>query len=578
MRSRKQALPCIALLAATLAAATFGQDSQSAAPVETDESFFFDSVDVNVVNVDVFVTDKQGNRVTGLTSDDFTLYEDGKPVEITNFYAVAKGEPQVEATRTDVVDDAEDADTPSSESPGAASPRVPSSIVPPEDQRLYLVVYFDNLFLRPFSRNKVIDNSRLFLLENIRADDQVMLVTFERSVHIRHPFTSDTRVILDEMDQLRELSAFEPRQRTERRDVVRLIDSSRDPLEARSHVEFYAESLLLDLRTSINALKEIVGSLAGLPGRKALLYISDGIPMTAAEDLFFLIDEKYQQGATSQLAATNYRARRQFNELTALANANRVSFYTIEASGLTAHASLSAEYGHRDTSMISADVVWETNREQPLMVMAEATGGQAVLNTNDFIGAFERIAGDFGNYYSLGYSPVHAVSGRYYKIDVKVNRPGLEVRHRSGYRDKTPESRVSEGTLAALIHGTETNPLDIDLRFERERPSEDRRFLLPTLVEIPLSAVTLVPQGTEYRGSVLVSLGVIDEQGRLSPLHQTPIPITVPEQDIETALRQKFIYEVELEVRPGLQVVAAGVRDEVSGDSSFVRRTVRVGY
>ena len=551
---------------------SFAQQSDGSAVQEPDEGFFFESVDVNVVNVDVYVTDKKGNPVTGLTKDDFSVFENGRPVELTNFYAVAGGEPQVQVAGATDLEPGEEAAVPE-----ASVPIAPLPLVIPEDQRLYLVIYFDNLFLRPFSRNKVIDNSRRFLLDNIREGDEVMLVTFERSLHVRHPFTSDSRRILEAMDELRELSAFEPRQRTERRDVIRLIDSSRDAFEARSHVESYAEAIFHDLGTSIKAVKEIVGSLAGLPGRKALLYVSDGIPMTAAEDLFYLIDEKYQRGTTSQLAAASYRARRQFNELTSLANANRVKFYTLEASGLTAHASLSAEYGQRDTSMISADVMRESNREQPLMVMADATGGQAILNTNDFKSAFERIGSDFGNYYSLGYSPVHAVQGRYYKIDVKVDRPGVEVRHRHGYRDKTPEGRVNDGTRAALIHGAESNPLAIEIRFETEKPSADKSYLLPTLVEIPLSSLTLIPQGNQYRGSARVALGVIGEDGSLSPLHQTSVPIAIPESELDVALTKKYIYEVELRMRPGLQGVAAGVRDDLSGDTSFIRRAVRIG-
>src|SRR5689334_8108116 len=52
---------------------------------------FFESIDVNVVNVEVYVTDRDGKRVQGLTRDDFQVLEDGKPVEITNFYAVSEG-------------------------------------------------------------------------------------------------------------------------------------------------------------------------------------------------------------------------------------------------------------------------------------------------------------------------------------------------------------------------------------------------------------------------------------------------------------------------------------------------------
>ena len=92
------------ILAVCLAAACFGGgtaaaqrgDRKAPAPGQPpaqseNEGFFLDSVNVSVVNVDVHVTDKKGNRVTGLTKDDFEIFEDGRPVAVTNFYAVEGG-------------------------------------------------------------------------------------------------------------------------------------------------------------------------------------------------------------------------------------------------------------------------------------------------------------------------------------------------------------------------------------------------------------------------------------------------------------------------------------------------------
>ena len=97
------------------------------------------------------------------------------------------------------------------------------------------------------------------------------------------------------------------------------------------------------------------------------------------------------------------------------------------------------------------------------------------------------------------------------------------------------------------------------------------------LVRIPIGNVTLVPTQGMHRGSVRIVVGVIDGEGRISPLSQTPVPIDIPEADIATAVQQDFVYEVELLMREGYQVVAVGVRDEVAGDTSFVRQGIRLG-
>jgi VWFA-related protein len=538
--------------------------AQDRSPDEQDDEVFFESIEVNVVNVEVYVTDKQGNRVAGLEKEDFELYEDGRRVEISNFYAVRDGRPVEPVAEA------------SEEKTAIARPPMPLLSVP-EEQRLHLVIYFDNLFLRPFNRNKLIDQVRRFIYERVGRQDSVMLITFDRSIHIRHPFTTDHGAILEELDNLRKLSAFGVQQRTERRDLLRRIDSARSVVEALDHVDFYAKSVDHDLQQSIGSLDEIVGSLAGLSGRKAILYVSDGIPMTPAEDLFFLVDQTYTEDTSAQLMAARYRARRHFNRLTARANTNRVSFYTVEAAGLTSHESLSAEFGQRGTSILEADVMRDANREEPLVLMADRTGGLSVVNTNNFEAAFDRIGADFRNYYSLGYTPTHAVAGRYHDIEVKLKRPGLKVRHRTGYRDKTTETRVNDGTLATLIHGVEKNPLGIHLETGTGRPTEQGRFLVPLVVRIPLGNITLLRQGESHRGKVRVSIAVIADGGGTSSPSQTPLPISIPDDAVEVARQQDYVYEVELLMRRGFHVVAVGVRDDIAGDTSFVRHPVRVG-
>lgn len=544
-------------------------------PTEVEEqSVYFESVEVNVVNVDVYVTDKKGNPVQGLTKEDFEVLEDGRVVEITNFLAVEDGR-TLQAESDGSQEASARREVPAPDPLEDLVRQGPSTL--PEDQRLHLLIYFDNLFLKPFSRNKVIGELENFLSRTLDPGDWVMLVTFERSLHVRVPFTDDWKQLTAGLAEIEMLTGYAEQTATERRSTIQLIDQSRDALEAFSHVDDYAKAIHHDMLLSIDSLKELVGSLGGLPGRKAVLYVSDGIPMTAGEDLFYLIDSTMTNEGSNQFAATPYRVRRELRELTAKANANRVSFYTLEAAGLRSHSSLSAEYGQRQTSIIEADVMWDANHEEPLLQMADDTGGLASLNTNNIAGALDSMQRDFDNYYSLGIAPVHAVIGRSYELEVRLKQPGLTVRHRSGYREKSPETRIHEGTLASLIYGTESNPLAVRLELGSEQPQEKGNYRVPLVVRIPIGKVTLVPTQGLHRGSVRIVVGVIDEEGRISPLSQTPVPIDIPEADLPVAVQQEFVYEVELLMRDGLQIVAVGVRDEVAGDTSFVRQGIRLG-
>ncbi|MEM7356536.1 MAG: VWA domain-containing protein, partial [Acidobacteriota bacterium] len=477
------------------------------------------------------------------------------------------------------------ADVPALEAPEGdepAEPRLrPGRLPVPEDQRLHLVLYLDNQFLRPFNRNRVVRQVREFLRTQIGPQDRVMLITYDRELHRRHPFTSDMQAINDALDETLTLTGAAAAAETERRDAMRRVEQSRTELEAQSHADFYAKSVHHDLGLSIDALKKLVGSLAGLPGRKALLYVSDGIPMTPGEDLFLLVAQRFTSQTTARLQGRRYNSRQRFRDLTAQANANRVTFYTLEAAGLDFHASLSAE--HRGSasatggSNIDIDVLRDSNNQQALQMMAFETGGLATFNSNNIAGALGRMASDFGSYYSLGYQPGLREEGRYHKIEVKVKRKGLQVRHRSGYRDKTAETQVAEGTLASLFYGWEKNSLGVVLQAAKGQRQDDGNFVVPLEVRIPLGNVTFVPQETLHLGQLQISVAVIDEEGRVSSVQQTPVPIEIPDAHIATARQQSFVYEVSLIMREGYQEVAVGVRDEFPGETSFVRLPVWAG-
>ena len=132
-------------LALSLAAGLLPGLAQAQAPAEETEQTFFESIDVNVVNVEVYVTDRDGRRVQGLTRDDFQVLEDGKPVEITNFYAMsADTDGQVSQPAAPVEAGEETAEEPA---PAQAAPA---------DQRLYLAIFLDNRSLLPSSRNHIL--------------------------------------------------------------------------------------------------------------------------------------------------------------------------------------------------------------------------------------------------------------------------------------------------------------------------------------------------------------------------------------------------------------------------------------
>jgi VWFA-related protein len=524
-------------------------------------------VNVNVVNVDVYVTDKSGKRIQGLTKDDFEIYENGKKVGITNFYAVDGGKARM------IGDEPVPAAASAPAKPGP--PGSPAAALP-EDQRLRLVVYIDNFNLHPFNRNRVMRELRAFLGNKLSREDQVMLVTYDRELHVRRTFTSDPGLINDALVELEKISAQAVHADSERRDALRNIEDARSVTEAQGYARSYAQSTFNDLSFSIDALKEMVGSLAGMPGRKAVLYVSDGLQMIAGQDVYYAVQSKFGEQATGLTESMQFDTSRRFTELTATANANRVTFYTIDAAGLRVYSSISAE-NQTAGQGVYVDSIQISNLQAPLQMLAEKTGGVAIINANQVGPHLEKLAQDFGTYYSLGYTPPHYGDGRYYKIEVKVKQKGWQVRHREGYRDKSPDSRMTDGTLAALNFPFEDNPFGVELEFGQGSPRESGHYLVPVVVKIPLGKLVLVPREQTHEARVRLYIAAMDEKGGVSDVQQVQLPISIPAADLQGAMGKHYAYSVNLLMRRGDQKVAVGVRDDVAGESSFVARTLRVG-
>ena len=184
----RQPLP--ALAAALLATLSAPQPAaaQERNRVEEPPPLFVETVDVNVVNVEVFVTDQSGHRVAGLTRDDFELFEDGQPVEISNFYTV----------------EWQDALMPR---PAVAAPEAPAALPPsrrrlPPDQQLNLVVYVDHAHLMPAARRQILEDLEGFLEDRLIEGDNVMLISYHRTLELVEPFTQDHERIVQALSRM----------------------------------------------------------------------------------------------------------------------------------------------------------------------------------------------------------------------------------------------------------------------------------------------------------------------------------------------------------------------------------------
>lgn len=530
---------------------------------------FFESVDVSIVNLDVYVRDREGSPVRGLGVGDFVVLEDGEEIEISHFAEVDGRGP---ASGRSIASEAPEEIR--------ALPPTAARLPAPTPEPVYLIVYIDNFNIRPFDRNRVFRRLRRFMADEVESGTQTMIVTYDRSLNVRQPFTTDARLLESRLVELETFTGHRVQLESERRQLLGELIDAQSLSDADWRIRQYADSLLNDVSFSIDAIKEMVGSLAGLEGRKMLLYVSDGVPMIAGQDLYYFVQEKF--GDSSSLGEMmNYDASRQFRQLATLANSNDVTFYTIDAAGLRVSSSIGAENARTDRTVNPGfmDSIETNNLQAPLVLLANETGGQVIMNTNDIGDGLERIAEDFGTYYSLAYTPRQVENGRYRRVEVKLREKqrGVRIRHRAGYRSKSAATRMSDGTLATLQYGFDSNPLGATLAFGAIEPLESQYFGVPVQVTIPLGRIVLVPRETLHQGRLRLYIGAMDEDGDLSPIQQVPLVIEVPNEDVAGAREQGYLYQMKVQIRGGEHRVVVGVLDEFGGVESFIGGTLWVG-
>jgi VWFA-related protein len=542
---------------------------------------FVERVEVNVVNIEVFVTDAAGRQVTGLTKEDFQVFEDGRPVEITNFFTVEQMDPLGEGTGEE------------GSREESSSGQMP--LLLPADQRLSLVVYVDQFNLRAFNRNRALEALEEFLEDRIRRGDNVMLVSAYRGPEVVQPFTRDWQGIVAGLRKMRKMATHRQEDEARLRMAMKsmnLAAGQDSPRSAHNFVRSYIQQTLVHTRRSAQGVRDAVRSLAGLPGRKAFLYVSEGLPQRPGEELYqqlldlFGLNRLEDPAGMGQfidpaIESLGEDQTRLYDQVVREANSHQVTFYTLDASGAGSRRHLSADTAGTliasDAGPGTFDRLRQHNLQQPLIEMAEATGGRSILNTFDFGSALDEVAGVFDSFYSLGYRPPEGGDGRYHKIEVRLTAPGLTVRHRSGYVDKRPEEMIADRTISSLLFDFEKNPLGVTISFGDWIKQGRNEFELPMIVRIPIRGVTLLPGDDQHEGRLRIYVVVKDEEGGISELHEAPYPVNVPANLIQQALEQEIGYGVTLLVRPGLPKVAVGVWDELSGVDSFVHKQVRVG-
>ncbi len=438
-------------------------------------------------------------------------------------------------------------------------------------QRLRLVVFVDDVNLSQANRMRILQNVGKFLHTELKPGDEVMLVRYDHRLDIRRQFTPDLKVVDADLAEILNLRTdIRKYQQSLGQAIMSTImvrlggergGESTSGMEIESQLESWAGEESIVVRGSLDALDSVVSWLAGVPGRKAVLYVSDGLPLTPGLDLYTIWTRAAREPSITQrvsaMNAEKYDMTARFRQLTSHASRNRVAFYPIEA------------YGTRDGSSVSLfDSISLEVRQAGLRFLADDTGGRALLNATDVPSALARVSEDFGTYYSIGYQPRRAGDEAEHKIEVKVKTRGAQARYRRWYKDKPSSETVAEGTLAVMRFGSEDNPLGAGVEIvPGKKPGETL-----VRVKVPVAKLFLQPNGASRTGQLRLYV-VASGEGSTTPVRQTKlVTVEVPEAEAAAGSKKEYTHEIAIPLKAGYYAVGVGVRDELAATTSYLRR------
>jgi len=359
----------------------------------------------DLVEIDVQVTDRSGKPVKGLKPEQFSVLEDDKAQKISSFDYY-----DIEAVETAGAEDARPIVVPL------------GTVAPPEqvrqsvrDHRL-IVLFFDMTSMQPDELLRSTDAAQRFLREQMTPADLVAVVAFGNQLRVMANFTNNRKLLE------RGVARLVPGSESQ---LAALADAAPAPGEeavtedtAAAFTADETEFNIFNTDRKLTAMESLADLLRGIPGKKAVIQFTGGITQTGEEN------------------------RSQLRAATDAANRANVSFYAVDSRGLMAtipggDPSAGAAAG---TAMFSGAAVFHQaqsrqDSRETLATLATDTGGRAFFDVGDFREAFQKVQGDAGGYYLLGYySTNRQHDGRWRQVKVRVEAaPGLRVRYREGY-------------------------------------------------------------------------------------------------------------------------------------------------
>jgi VWFA-related protein len=511
--------------------------SSQPSPVRSSQQdAFVYKANAELVLTNVVVRDsKTGEIVRGLNQSDFTIFENGKQQQIAtfDFQSVEMATPLSEATVSGLAAGAN----------GIGSKA--AVVARPEDLRNHrlIVMFFDLTTMQPEDLDRSVAAARDFLTNKMQPADLVALVSLGDTLKVDQDFTADKKALANEVGIYNG---------TEGQGFAQGVNSTANQVEDTTGYT-PDESEYNDINTDreLFAIRAISKSLEKIDEKKSMLYFSGGISRDGIEN------------QASLRAAINSAVR-----------AN-LAIYSVDTRGLQAVLPV----GDASTGSLRGSAAFNgaalTNNmnanfatQEVMATLSADTGGKAFFDSNDFAPAFAQVQRDTSAYYAIGFhSSNPARDGKYRKLTIKINRPGVKLEYRPGYyapvdfqhSGREDRERELEEQLASDLPATDM-ALYLDAMYFR---LDENRFYVPVSLIVPGSQIPFVKGGDKDKATLDIIGEVTDEVKRPIGNARETVKLNL---DPTLQARQKNIqYTTSFNLPPGKYHLKFVVRENQTG-------------
>jgi VWFA-related protein len=512
----------------------------------------------HLVQVNVVVHDKRGEPIADLKKEDFTLFERGKTQEI-GFFSVDTAGPSPKAATAPA--DAPRTPLPSHTFTNVASAHadVPTSVT---------AILIDLLNAPPGDQMRARDGLIKFL-KQVQPHDRIAIFALtSHGLVLVHDYTTDSAALVERLRNAKpqvssELSASLGDTGMQQELRAMGLDGLADA-DQRTADLFMANRI----NQSLAAFRAVAEHLAGLPGRKNLVWLSGGFPLSVG------FDEMPAVG--TPLAARNPQLfTSEMEGAVRVLNNAGIAVYPVDARGVFNPVIHEADVGapnRRDFGKMPSTTSTSSNTST-MFVLADKTGGRAAYNTNDLGGAVRRALDDGRVTYTLGYYSTDAKEdGAWRDIKVDVKRPGANVRARKGYyamraTDVSADARARE-IRGAVWSPVESTALPMTARVDlADNPPNS----LEVNVELDPRMVAFSHDGDRWKAELDMVFVQKDAHGaQLGEGGMDNLSIALTDENYKKVLEQGLIHRYRAARRPGAATLRIVVRDAASGSVGSV--------